>query len=1166
MKLRQIRINQFGHFSDCDLAFPGDGLQVIYGPNEAGKTTLLQFLRGWLFDFPPRTPYDFRDGVEVSGVGTLTLSDGRVVELRRRKGTKNKVSVKINGKDSGLDEAGFQQLIGHANRSLFESIFAFGLDQLSQGEESLKHESLQSALFGGGLGNAASPERILQDLDRQAGELFSPTARKPSINLLLSDLKDLPQQIRAKTLRSEDYLKCVRDVAEAEERATRLQQSVDQFRREHARLEKLCRAHQKWTELQRCHNDRIPLEVPATVPADARPRYARLSEKIQAGEEESTRLAGTITRLERELSTLKLDPRAVSYRAEIRACLELKQSFLEAKADLPKLQAEHAAASKQIDRELGDLLPGWSHDDVRAFSVGAATQAEIDRLIDEDRLRQTTQVELKATRDQLSTQLRQNKADVEALGERRNVDALLAVLADGSSYSGDRKVLEKRLTEITKIERQLATQLKKLTPPLPSGGALPHELPVPAVATITQFDAEFTDLREQRRATLDSQHQDEAELRDVLDKLEELTARGVVPSLEERDAARQRRDTDWTTIRDRFINGNETTRREIDAKSLIESFETAVRDADSIADLIYANAETVARCEELSRQRKQFTDRIAQKKERIRELQQQESELQRRWVAVWQPCGFDPLETDAMRSWMNAHETVCDTIAKREELLAESELLRNQVETFEVRLRAACDASAEIPVLLIAAQQAVDEFKDQQSRLKELNRDSKRLQPQIEKCEAELQAVCDREQAWSSAWKSVLGQLRLPTNLGTETTHSVISKLLAIRARLDSLPQEEARLAAMQARIEEFAARVGPLCDALAPEGESDGMRNLPPELAVEKLSDQLDRAAETQKQFDQLRGQRDTAASDLQLIEDRMTKLVAERSELFAAVQVESEADFLKVVERAEKIRKLDTELEQRTHEIDLIRAGEDREEFERLLSHQEPDELERQRRDVAEKLKAAEQQKREADGDRGSAKSSLARLDGSSEAAVLTDQLARKRAHLAAEVERYVPLVFARHLLNEAVRRFERENQPEMIATVSRLINQMTAGRYVEFDRTTGSSQGILVRRHDGVERTPEQLSSGTREQLYLAIRLAYVLHYCRQHEPLPIVMDDVLVNFDDDRARQTLATLADVALPVQVLFFTCHPHMVALAREVAPGLQPINLPATLTDAGTQ
>ena len=122
---------------------------------------------------------------------------------------------------------------------------------------------------------------------------------------------------------------------------------------------------------------------------------------------------------------------------------------------------------------------------------------------------------------------------------------------------------------------------------------------------------------------------------------------------------------------------------------------------------------------------------------------------------------------------------------------------------------------------------------------------------------------------------------------------------------------------------------------------------------------------------------------------------------------------------------------------------------------------------------------------------------------------------------------------------------------------MDRMTNGKYTKFDRTTGNNRGIQVRRFDGAERTPDQLSCGTREQLYLAIRLAYVLHYCRQNEPLPIVMDDVLVNFDDDRARHTLAALAEISDQVQILFFTCHPHMVKLAAEVLPGSQPLELP---------
>jgi uncharacterized protein YhaN len=1144
VKLHRLHINNFGHFADCDIEFPADGLQVIYGPNEAGKTTLLEFLRGWLFDFPARTPYDFKAGTEIAGVGTLTLGDGRSVELRRRKGNKNKVSVKIDGLDTDLDETGFQRLIGNANRSLFESVFAFGLDQLSRGEETLKHESLQSALFGGGLGSAASPERIQQELERQAAELFSPTARKPTINVLLGEMKELAARIKSKTLRSDEFLKCRQAVADADARASELHQRVDQLRREHARVEKLVRAWSKWNELRQRTIERAPLSVAAGLPADARTKAESVAEKLQACDEDSDRLTSDLTALDRDLAALRLDPRAVSYRADIRVCLELRQSFVEAKRDLPRLKLEHDAARRTIDVELNDLRRGWTHDDLRTFSIDAATRAEIDSLIEADRNRATARAELRAKQEQLKASVADAERELKSLGQPRDVSALSAALADEAGYASDVKELERNTVEVAKVDRQRTTRFRKLTPPLPAETEAPHALPVPQVETVALFESDFAELRKQLRAASDSAREDEEQLRDLQEKIDEATTGGAVPSLDELASARQRRDETWASIRAQIASG-----KTFDA----DAYEQSVRDADDIADRIYANADAVARREELRRQLDLLTRRLTQKQDHVTELQAKDAELQRRWLATWQPCGFEPLAPDAMRRWLTDHDAVCETIARREELDADAGQLKTRIESFETRLRAVSEnADAGIAVLLAAAHHAVDEAKEQQRRTKELTRDLQRLKPQLEECDDELAAVDERERAWRDDWQSLLSRLNLPTEWTTELARTVIERLSATRVKLDGLPQEEARLAAMQSRLDEFRAKVQPLCETLDPELLRDE-----PEVAAEKLSDQLDRAAEAQKQHDQLCKQRDATRDQLDLVQDRRKKLAAEQTALFAAAEVSTADEFLEVVSRAETIRKLDADIERLTREIDLIRAAEDRDEFEQSLSRVEPEVLDGQRRDLADQLQTTERQKKEADGAAAVAKSELDRLDGSDEAAVLTDGLSRKRSQLAAEVDRYVPLVFARHLLGEAVRRFERENQPEMIATVSRLIGQMTGGRYTEFDRTTGSSQGILVRRYDGVERSPDQLSTGTREQLHLAIRLAYVLHYCRQNEPLPIVMDDVLVNFDYTRARQTIAALADVATSVQVLFFTCHPHMVKLAQEAVRGLTPIELP---------
>ncbi len=77
---------------------------------------------------------------------------------------------------------------------------------------------------------------------------------------------------------------------------------------------------------------------------------------------------------------------------------------------------------------------------------------------------------------------------------------------------------------------------------------------------------------------------------------------------------------------------------------------------------------------------------------------------------------------------------------------------------------------------------------------------------------------------------------------------------------------------------------------------------------------------------------------------------------------------------------------------------------------------------------------------------------------------------------------------------------------------------------------------------------MSEGSRDQLYLALRLATIEHWFDHHEPVPFIVDDVLLSFDDARAEATLRTLIELSTRTQVLFFTHHEHLVSLAKRVS------------------
>lgn len=93
-------------------------------------------------------------------------------------------------------------------------------------------------------------------------------------------------------------------------------------------------------------------------------------------------------------------------------------------------------------------------------------------------------------------------------------------------------------------------------------------------------------------------------------------------------------------------------------------------------------------------------------------------------------------------------------------------------------------------------------------------------------------------------------------------------------------------------------------------------------------------------------------------------------------------------------------------------------------------------------------------------------------------------------------------------------------------------------------------------GRRRAPEHLSRATREQLYLALRFGLVREFGQREEPLPVIVDEVLVNFDPQRARAAAEAFAQLAHETQVMVFTCHPWIAELFCSVAPNAQLIEL----------
>ena len=146
--------------------------------------------------------------------------------------------------------------------------------------------------------------------------------------------------------------------------------------------------------------------------------------------------------------------------------------------------------------------------------------------------------------------------------------------------------------------------------------------------------------------------------------------------------------------------------------------------------------------------------------------------------------------------------------------------------------------------------------------------------------------------------------------------------------------------------------------------------------------------------------------------------------------------------------------------------------------------------------------------------------------------------------EAARWSALTIAREILRHTRERYEREHQPAVVRIAEEFFTDWTDGRYRRIVAPLDSaSRGVgsieQVELADGRLLPIAALSTGTAEQLYLALRLGLVEHFASTAESLPLIMDDVLVNFDPVRAERAARSIEGLAARHQILYFTCHPE---------------------------
>lgn len=339
-----------------------------------------------------------------------------------------------------------------------------------------------------------------------------------------------------------------------------------------------------------------------------------------------------------------------------------------------------------------------------------------------------------------------------------------------------------------------------------------------------------------------------------------------------------------------------------------------------------------------------------------------------------------------------------------------------------------------------------------------------------------------------------------------------------------------------------FTAEVLSLTQQLAPD-----LAALPPDQAIAQLHLNLQNAkADKQEQGAHLRRRaaeikrQEQAHENIGQMERKLAGLCidakCETSELWSAW------------ERSSTRTKLEAKLAEIEQRLLMVAGGRTLEEFLAETAAADPDSLPGRIDGIARDLSELKGEREKLNDELLQLRQDEASMAGGDRAARLMEDLAGVQASLAGNVAEYIKLRSALFVLRKAVERYREKHQGPVLGRASDIFAGLTAGSFAKLriDHNDAGDPVLVGIRADRSMVQIDGMSDGTRDQLYLALRIASLENYLDAHEPMPFIVDDVLVNFDDARATAALKALAELSAKTQVIFFTHHEHLVRLAQE--------------------
>jgi uncharacterized protein YhaN len=561
----------------------------------------------------------------------------------------------------------------------------------------------------------------------------------------------------------------------------------------------------------------------------------------------------------------------------------------------------------------------------------------------------------------------------------------------------------------------------------------------------------------------------------------------------------------------------------------------------------------VAELARLQIDRAEWSERIDRMREQLASANVRLEQLNAEWADLWQRPGITPGTPREMTTWLPRHVALVDAhavgrkhksavstlVARIEEQCA---LLRTALEHRGIAI--AGTARASCGDLLRQAKSILAKFDGDAQKRQQLERDLARLQGNSQRSQDEGQQATNALSAWQSEWCRAIAPLGLSSTATPAQASAVLEEIHALFEMVGKIASHSMRLDNIERDAKRFAESVQQLARRLAPE-----LVDKSADAVALELHQRLGQARTSQARIqDNLKKRADEEAR-LQVARTTVTEMTRQLNELCREAGCDA-PEQMPAIEQQSAIVRQAKDLEERLRsQLRELSAPMSVDEFIAEVGRIDRDALPGQLQKMDEQICELT-----ASNDRlaetiGSERSELARMAGSAAAAEEAEKAQSLLAKLANDAETYARLRLASAVLRDAIARYRDRHQGPVLRRASELFATLTAGSFQKLQIEIGDDDRpklVGIRQGSGATVPVTAMSDGSADQLYLALRIASMEFYLDQHEPLPFIVDDVLVHFDDERAVAALKALAELARKTQVIFFTHHDHLVKLAQD--------------------